>query len=54
VVFSALSIILGTLLIMMGLIADLIAVNRKLSERMLLRVRRIELAMTKNGHNAPK
>lgn len=51
VVFSALSIILGTLLIMMGLIADLVAVNRKLSERMLLRVRRIELAMTKNERN---
>jgi len=48
VVFSALSIILGTLLTMMGLIADLVAVNRKLSERILLRVKRLEMAMTKS------
>jgi glycosyltransferase involved in cell wall biosynthesis len=47
VVFSALSIIVGTLLIMMGVIADLIAVNRKLSERVLVRVKRIEMAMAK-------
>jgi hypothetical protein len=45
VVLAALCLILGTLLIMMGLIADLIATNRKLSERILLRVQRIELGL---------
>ncbi len=45
VVLTALCLILGTLLIMMGLIADLIATNRKLSERLLLRVQRIELGL---------
>lgn len=43
VVLVALCLILGTLLVMMGLIADLIAANRKLSERILLHVQRIEL-----------
>lgn len=47
VVFSALPIILGTLLTMMGIIADLVAVNRKLSERVLLRVKRLEMTLTK-------
>lgn len=42
VVLSALLMILGTLIFMMALIADLIAVNRKLSEQILLRVRLIE------------
>lgn len=45
VVLTALFLILGTLLIMMGLIADLIATNRKLSERIFLRVQRIELRL---------
>lgn len=45
VVLTALCLILGTLLIMMGLIADLIATNRKLSERVLLRLQRIELGL---------
>jgi glycosyltransferase involved in cell wall biosynthesis len=45
VVLTALCLILGTLLIMMGLVADLIATNRKLSERILLRVQRIELGL---------
>ena len=45
VVLTALCLILGTLLVMMGLIADLIATNRKLSERILLRVQRIELKL---------
>lgn len=45
VVLTALCLILGTILIMMGLIADLIATNRKLSERILLRVQRIELEL---------
>ncbi len=43
VVLAALCLIVGTLLIMMGLIADLIAANRKLSERILLHVQRVEL-----------
>jgi hypothetical protein len=42
VVLSGLCMTLGTMMVMMGLIADLIAVNRKLSERILLRVKRIE------------
>jgi len=42
VVLSALLLILGTLVFMMALIADLIAVNRKLSEQILVRIRRLE------------
>jgi glycosyltransferase involved in cell wall biosynthesis len=45
VVFVALSLILSMMLFMMGLIADLIAVNRKLLERILLRVQRVEQTM---------
>ncbi len=55
VVLTALCLILGTLLVMMGLIADLIATNRKLSERILLRVQRIELGLDsrRNGDSLP-
>lgn len=42
VVLAALCIILAVLLYMMGLIGDLIATNRKLLERIDLRVRRLE------------
>lgn len=45
VIFSALCLILGTLTLMLGLIAELIAVNRKLMERINVRVQRIEHAM---------
>ncbi|WP_226467840.1 glycosyltransferase family 2 protein [Luteimonas panaciterrae] len=48
VIFSALCVIVGVLFLMMGLIADLIAVNRKLSERILLRIRRIEQQQRKS------
>ncbi len=48
VIFSALCVIVGVLFLMMGLIADLIAVNRKLSERILLRIRRIEQQQKKS------
>ena len=44
VVLAALCIILAVLLYMMGLIGDLIATNRKLLERIDLRVRRLESA----------
>ena len=55
VVLTALCLILGTLLVMMGLIADLIATNRKLSERILLRVQRIELGLDsrRDGDSLP-
>ena len=42
VVFSALCMILGTLTLMLGLLAEMIATNRKLMERINLRVQRIE------------
>lgn len=42
VIFSALCIIVGLLLTMMGLIGDLIATNRKLLERIEVRLQRIE------------
>ncbi len=45
VILSSLSLIIGALLIMMGFIADLIAVNRKLSERLLVRIKRIEFSL---------
>lgn len=48
VIFSALCVIVGVLFLMMGLIADLIAVNRKLSERILLRIRRLEQQQRKS------
>jgi len=55
VVLTALCLILGTILIMMGLVADLIATNRKLSERILLRIQRIELRLDsrRNEDSAP-
>lgn len=42
VVLSALSLILGVLMVVLALIADLIAVNRKISEQILLRMRKLE------------
>ena len=42
VIFSALCIIAGLLMFMMGVMGDLIATNRKLLERINLRVQRIE------------
>jgi len=42
VVLAALLLILGAMVFMMALIADLIGVNRKLSEQILLRIRRLE------------
>lgn len=46
VVFAALCLILGALTIMMGFLADLIAVNRKLMERIHLRIQHIEHSVT--------
>lgn len=51
VVLTALCLIVGTLLIMMGLIADLIAANRKLSERILLHVQRVELEIASHRND---
>jgi glycosyltransferase involved in cell wall biosynthesis len=45
VILSALSLIVGTLVLVMALLADLIAVNRKLSEQVLFRVKRLEHQM---------
>ena len=42
VVFAALCIILGTLMLMMGLLADLISTNRKLMEKVHFRIQRLE------------
>lgn len=49
VIFSALSLIIAMMFFMMGVIADLIAVNRKLSERILLRTREIEQQLLAHG-----
>ena len=45
VIFAAMCMILGVLLGMMGLIADLISVNRRWLERVHLRVQRLELEL---------
>lgn len=42
VVFSALCLILGALMVMMGFLAELISTNRKLMERIDMRVQRLE------------
>jgi glycosyltransferase involved in cell wall biosynthesis len=42
VIFSSMCLVLGTLLVMMGLLADLIATNRKLLEKIQYRVRNLE------------
>ena len=42
VIFASLCIIVGVMLYMMGLIGDLIATNRKLLERVDVRLKRIE------------
>lgn len=47
VIFSSLCLLLGALLVMMGVLADLVSVNRKLLERINLRVQRIELGLGK-------
>lgn len=44
VVFSALFVILGALSLMLGLLAELIATNRKLMERISVRLQRLEYA----------
>jgi glycosyltransferase involved in cell wall biosynthesis len=46
VVFAALCLILGVVMLVMGLLADLINANRKLLERIHLRVQRIEHRMS--------
>lgn len=54
VIFSALCLILGSLTLMFGLLAEMIAVNRKLMERINVRVRRIEHAVEGDaGLSAP-
>jgi glycosyltransferase involved in cell wall biosynthesis len=47
VILASLCVTLGTLLWMMGLIADLVATNRKLLERVQLRLARIEQAQSR-------
>jgi glycosyltransferase involved in cell wall biosynthesis len=47
VIFSALCLLLGAFLVMMGVLADLVSVNRKLLERISVRVQRIELGSTR-------
>lgn len=49
VIFSALCIILGAIMLMMGFLADLVATNRKLMERIHMRVQRIEQELTSRG-----
>ena len=51
-IFSALLIILGALLFMIALIADMITANRKLLERIDLRVQRLERAATTQTRSA--
>lgn len=52
VIFAALCLILGAIMLMMGFLADLIATNRKLMERIHLRVQRIEHELS-TRRNAP-
>lgn len=47
-IFSALMVILGALLFMVALLADIITANRKLLERTLLRVQRLEMVLERN------
>lgn len=47
-IFSALMVILGALLFMVALLADIITANRKLLERTLLRVQRVEMMLERN------
>lgn len=49
VIFCALTIIVGLLLAMMGVIGDLIATNRKLLEKVDLRIRTIELDVARKA-----
>lgn len=51
VVFTALCLILAALLMLFGLLADLISVNRKLLEQVNLRVRRLESRTTATDHD---
>jgi len=54
VVLASLCITLGTLLYMMGLIADLVATNRKLLERINLRAWHLEMRPgVEQGHAIP-
>jgi len=49
VIFSALCIILGVLMLMMSLIADLISTNRKLLEKIHLRLQQVEPSQRRDG-----
>lgn len=51
VVFSALSVILGFLMFALGFLADLMATNRRLLERIEWRVRKREAANIQDSHN---
>lgn len=50
VVLSALSIILGALLFVLGFIADLVSVNRRLAEQTLVRLRHLESQVAKHDN----
>jgi hypothetical protein len=55
VILASLCITLGTLLYMMGLVGDLVATNRKLLERVHLRLQRIDLANeTADSQHSPR
>ena len=49
VVFTAMCLMIGTLMLMMGFIADIVAVNRKLLERIDLRLKTLQFADTPAG-----
>jgi hypothetical protein len=47
VIFTALCMMIGVLMLVMGLIADIVAVNRKLLERIDLRLKYLQYAGTR-------
>ena len=53
VVFTALCFTIGMLMLMMGFIADIISVNRKLLERIDLRLQRAEYGRRQDGTSGP-
>jgi len=49
--YAAVFLIIGSQLLIIGLVTDLIAANRRLIEDVLLRTKKVELAMKKSSGN---
>jgi type VI protein secretion system component VasF len=53
-IIGALCVTLGALFFMVALLADMITANRKLLERLAVRIQRVEFALTADAHSTER